>query len=98
MQEVSGERDVLVCRISAVVDNLFQNKSLFQEGLDRDEMIQLLVSLFEKFSPEELKAMTDADLTKRINSILVIEATAGMLNDLTPEQMEIFDAAVEGRW
>ncbi len=36
------------------------------------------------------------DLTKRINFVMVVEATAGMLSDLTSEEMEIFDAA-EGR-
>jgi len=29
---------------------------------------------------------------------MVTESVAGTLNDLTPEQMAIFDAAVEGRW
>ncbi|MGK7904524.1 MAG: hypothetical protein AB4352_24580 [Hormoscilla sp.] len=30
--------------------------------------------------------------------MLVLELVSGMLDDLSPEQMEIFDAAVEGRW
>lgn len=97
MQEVSGERDVLVSRISAIVDNLIQGNNLFQEKLDKDEIIELLVSLFDKFSPEELRAIPNDDLTDRIDSILVIEAVAGTLNDLTPKQMQIFDAAVKGR-
>jgi hypothetical protein len=29
---------------------------------------------------------------------MVREAVAGTLNELTPEQMAIFDAAVEGKW
>ncbi|MGV0101820.1 hypothetical protein NSTC731_01138 [Nostoc sp. DSM 114167] len=33
----------------------------------------------------------------RIDSILVIEAVSGTLNDLTPEQIEMFDAAVKRR-
>ncbi len=98
MQEVSGKKDALISRISAIVDKLIQGNSLFQEKLDKDEIIKLLLSLFEKFSPEEMRAIPDDELTDRIDSIMVIEATAGMLNDLTPEEMQIFDAAVEGRW
>ncbi|WP_264082514.1 hypothetical protein [Nostoc sp. CENA543] len=36
-------------------------------------------------------------LTARINIILVLEAITGTLNDLTPKQIAIFDADVEGK-
>lgn len=99
MQEVSEEKDALISRISVIVENLMQRKNLMQEKLDKAETIQILSTLFEEIlSPEELRAITDDDLTDRIRSIMVLEAVAGTLNDLTPEQMEIFDAAVEGRW
>ena len=97
MQEVSGKKDALISRISVIVDNLIQGNSLFKEKLDKNEIIKVLSTVFE-FSPEELKAIPDDDLTDKIDSIMVIEATAGMLNDLSLEEMEIFDAAVEGRW
>jgi hypothetical protein len=38
------------------------------------------------------------DLTRRIDKIIVSEAVSDTLNDLTPEQIAIFDAAVEGRY
>ncbi|MBP0010177.1 MULTISPECIES: hypothetical protein [unclassified Roseofilum] len=40
----------------------------------------------------------ESELTERVERIMVTESVAGTLNDLTPEQMAIFDAAVEGRW
>ena len=60
-------------------------------------MIQILVSLLENFSSEEMNAISDNELTGRIRKIMILEAVSGTLNDLTPEQLKIFDAAVEGR-
>ncbi len=60
-------------------------------------MIHLIMSLFDDFSDEELEAISNSELRERINSVLVLEAVSGTLNDLTPEQINIFDEAVEGR-
>ncbi len=95
MQEVYGEREVAITRISKIVDNLIGSNSLYQERLDKQEIIQHLVSLLGKFSPDFIKAISDNELTNRIDSILVIEAVSGTLNDLTSEQMKMFDAAVK---
>lgn len=57
----------------------------------------MLVSLLEKFSLEDMRAISEHELTRRIKKIMTLEAVSGTLNDLTPEQIEIFDAAVEGR-
>lgn len=95
MQEVYGEREVAITRISKIVDNLIGSNSLYQERLDTQEIIQHLVTLLDKFSPDFIKAISDNELADRIDSILVVEAVSGTLNDLTPEQMEMFDAAVE---
>ncbi len=96
MYEIKSDRE-LVNRISPIADKLFQGNSLYQVKLDKEEMLEMLVSLFGKFSPEEMKAISDKQLTDRIDKILILEAVSGTLNDLTPEQIEIFDAAVEGR-
>lgn len=85
-------------RISSIVTQLFQDNTLFRERLNKDEMIQVVSSLLlEIFSVEQLKGIDDDDLKERIDGVLVIEAVSGTLNDLTPEQIEIFDAAVAGR-
>ncbi|MBW4649008.1 MAG: hypothetical protein KME06_09920 [Kastovskya adunca ATA6-11-RM4] len=97
MDKVSVEKNALLSYLSKVVKKSFQRNNLFREKLDKDEMIQHLVQLFDKFSLEELRTIDEEDLIERIDSILVLEATSGMLNDLTAEEMEIFDAAVEGR-
>ena len=97
MQEVSEVRDIARERISGIVEKLIEGNSLYHVKLDREEMLKMLVSLFGKFSHEEFNAISDNHLIERIDSILILEAVSGTLNDLTPEQIEIFDAAVEGR-
>jgi hypothetical protein len=96
MYEVFQKQDILV-RIAPIVNDLFESNSFFQEKLDKTEIIQHLTDLFKKYSLEKFTAINNEDLTRRINFVMVVEATAGMLSDLTPEEMEIFDAAVEGR-
>ncbi|WP_373525849.1 hypothetical protein [Nostoc sp.] len=95
MQEVSSYHQELTNRISPIVDNLFKRNSLYLVKLKKWEMIEMLVDLFGKFSPEEMRAIKDDDLTRRIDSILVLEAVSGTLNDLTPEQIKMYDEAVK---
>jgi hypothetical protein len=95
MQQVSSYHQELNNRISPIVDKLFKKNSLYLVKLKRREMIEMLVDLFERFSPEEMQAIKDDDLTDRIDSILVLEAVSGTLNDLTPEQIKMYDEAVK---
>ncbi len=95
MQEVSSYHQELTNRISPIVDNLFKSNSLYLVKLKKWEMIEMLVDLFGKFSPEEMRAIKDDDLTRRIDKILVLEAVSGTLNDLTPEQIKMYDEAVK---
>jgi len=97
MYEVSEGKDVFLSRISPIVNDLFKSNSLFIEKLNKIETSQHIIDLFKKLSVEEFISINDKDLRDRIDGILVINATAGMLNDLTPEEIEVFDAAVEGR-
>ncbi len=95
--QTSYDKQTLLSHVSEIVENFIQEETLFQDKLDAQEMIHLIMSLFDTFSSEELEAISNAELRKRINSVLVLEAVSGTLNDLTPEQIKIFDEAVEGR-
>jgi predicted DNA binding protein len=97
MYEYQDKNEVFE-RVLPIVEKLFESNSLYQTRLNKTEMVQLLVDSLEKlFSLKEIRAINNEDLTKRIDSILVLEAVSGTLNDLTPEQLKIFDEAVEGR-
>jgi hypothetical protein len=65
------------------VENLFKGNSLYLDKLNKREMIEMLIELFGLFSPEEIRAIKDEDLTRRIDKFLVLEAVSGTLNDLT---------------
>ncbi len=84
-------------RISKIVETLFRDREFLRDRLNQAKATQEMIDLFGKFSPEELRAISDDDLTKRINNILTVDSVAGMLDDLTPEQIRMFDEAVEGR-
>ncbi|MEH2330880.1 hypothetical protein [Nostoc sp.] len=95
MQEVSSYHQELINRISPIMENLFKGNSLYQVKLNQREITQILIELFGKFSPEEMREIKDDDLTDRIDSILILEAVSGTLNDLTPEQIKMYDEAVK---
>lgn len=58
--------------------------------IDKPNLMKSLSTLVEK-APEKLISVTDDELTERIETIMVIDATAGMLQDLTPEEMKVFE-------
>ncbi|MEH2199047.1 hypothetical protein [Nostoc sp.] len=95
MQEVSSYHQELTNRISPIIENLFKSNSLYQVKLNQGEIIQMLVELFGQFSPGEMMEIKDDDLTDRIDSILILEAVSGTLNDLTPEEIKMYDKAVK---
>ena len=98
MTQSTVEKDALTARISRIVENLMENESWFREKLNLEEMVNYVSGLIEEYlSPEELQEIDDEDISGRIRKVLTLEAVSGMLDDFTPEQMEIFDAAVEGR-
>ncbi len=98
MIQVSTAKDAALSRISAIVDRLIKTNTLYQKELDKNELMQIFSDLLDRVvEPEEIISLDGERLTKRVKGVMASEATAGMLLDLTPEQIEMFDAAVEGR-
>lgn len=96
-EQITEYQQELTERISTLVDKLFQGSSFYKVKLDQYEMTEMLIELFGRFTPEEMRAIKEHDLSRRICKILTLEAVAGTLNDLSPEEIAIFDAAVEGK-
>ena len=97
MIHISSDRETAIARITEIVETVMGKNSLLQEKLDRDEMVEILSTLLDKVSPAEILATDEIELTGRIHRFLVREAVAGTLNDFTPEEMKVFDAAVARR-
>ena len=91
-------KNVRLDRIAGIVERAIQEDSQFKQELDRDKMISIIYSTIEEnLSTQQLDAIDDRELARRIKKMLVLELVSGMLDDISPEQMEVFDAAVEGR-
>ncbi|MCC5658189.1 hypothetical protein LC608_14560 [Nostoc sp. XA010] len=95
MPEVANYHQEVSNRISPIVEKLIKGNSLYQAKLNQQEMIEMLVELFGQLSLEEMRPITEHELTRRIDKILVLEAVSGTLNDLTPEQIKMYDDAVK---
>ncbi|MEH2164221.1 MAG: hypothetical protein V7K38_25005 [Nostoc sp.] len=95
MPEVANYHQEVRNRISPIVEKLIKGNTLYQVKLNQQKMIEMLVELFGQLSTEEMRAITEHELTRRIDKILVLEAVSGTLNDLTPEQIKMYDEAVK---
>lgn len=90
------KQEAIVKRIEKVVSILMAERPLFREELDYSEMVQQLAKLFQNNLPfEEFNAMSDEQLKKHCSVIMVTEAVAGTLNELTHEEIAIFDQVIK---
>jgi mannitol-1-phosphate/altronate dehydrogenase len=86
-------------RISAIVENLITNNSVYQERLDQQQMIERMYELFTQPNlGDDVDTIADDDLSQRINQILVVHALSGLLDDFTPEEMAIFVNGISTRY
>jgi hypothetical protein len=96
MNNTSIQEQTTYKRISAIVENLIANNSVYQERLEREQMINYIYQIFNQPNTvPPIETIEEEDLTNRINGILIVHSVAGTLNDFTPEQMAIFDEAIK---
>ncbi len=95
MTEVSIRmKDIFKQRAIPIIENFLATDNLF-ENLERDEMVEVIFDTFlRNCSPEELQEMTEEILSSKIRCILGGQVLFGLISDLTPEEIEEFDAAV----
>jgi hypothetical protein len=91
-------KDTALDRISQVVDQVFEVSEVYREELGKTELIQIYSDLMDNgFPPENLISITEADLTQRVKQLMAMELLGTLLEGLTPEEIRIFNEAVEGR-
>ena len=98
MTQASAEKNIVLKRISEMIDPVMENDSLYQEELDRDELIETFSKILDRVSPQILLPLNDEKLKKRVRRVMATELLWTTPNDLTPEEIEMFNAVVEGRW
>lgn len=79
-------------RIAKSKNNSFLNKHS-QEEWER----HILAEVMEHLSFEQFIAMTDEELRGLVGRRMSLELVAGMLNDFTPEQVNIFNECLVRR-
>jgi hypothetical protein len=91
MFSIDSQQELMVKTIEQTVSILMEKPPLFKEELNYEDMVQHLTRLFEKnLSIEEFNTILNEDLKQRCAGILSTELRAGMLDDFTPEQRDIF--------
>ena len=82
-------------RVTPIVEHFLATDELF-ENLERNEMVEVMVEAFTRNYPaEQLENMTDESLTVKIRGVLGLEALSHLFDDLTPEQIAEYEAAVK---
>lgn len=82
-------------KLPEIVKTLIDNNPLYQENLDIQAMIANINRTFDPIAVPDVNHISQGELTKRIKRILSLHLVSGMLNDLSPEQMRIFDESVK---
>ncbi|MGI0480095.1 hypothetical protein ACN4EE_04815 [Geminocystis sp. CENA526] len=82
-------------KITEIVERLIDSEILYQENLNRQEMIEVMKENFTPINVPDLNEISEDELAKRIKSLLSLYLVSGMLSDFTPEEMRIFDEAVK---
>jgi len=94
--ETSLVEEHLVRRIKRLIDKLIADSEVINE-VDKGQVVESFLGLVQTLSLEQLTSITDQELTRRMQKMLLIEAVSGILNELTPAQAESFEAAVKRR-
>lgn len=95
MTQASVEKNTAIKRISEMIDQTMENNSIYQK-LNRDELIETFSKILDQISPVEINSLDKQELASRIEGVMTVEAISHLLDDFTPEQIEIFEAGVAG--
>jgi len=86
----------MIQRIEQVVAILMEERPLFKENLDYAETVNHLVHGFQENLPlEEFNTMSEAELKENCGFIMATKILSKIGQELTPEQMAIFDEAIK---
>ena len=78
-----------------MIDKITDEEELFK-GIDKYKLLETISKMLSDISIEWNK-ISDGEFFERTKRILVLEAMSGILKELKPEQIEIFDEAIKRR-
>ncbi|NER02204.1 MAG: hypothetical protein F6K17_05930 [Okeania sp. SIO3C4] len=96
MTQASLDKNTAIQRISETIDQVIEIKSIYQE-LDKNQLIETFSTLLDRVSPQMVISLDNERLTNKVRGVMSIELLSTIFDDFTPEQIEMFNAVVEGR-
>ena len=96
MLSMDVTQESMIERLDKVVTLLMEERPFFKEELDYREIVNHLAKVFQQnLSIAEFNTILESDLKERCSRIMVTEAVAGTLNELSPERLAIFEEAIK---
>lgn len=87
-------QETLTQRIRPIVEHFLKTDEVFA-GLECDRTLNEVLEVFIRNGNEqELQQMSDEVMTEKVRRILGTNRLFGLLSDLTPEEIQEFDAAL----
>ena len=84
-------------QISGIIDKILdEDKEGLLKGIDKHKVLETILKMVSDISLE-WNEISDEEFFERIKRILVLEAMSGILKELEPEQIRIFDEAIKRR-
>jgi len=90
-------RDVYRFRLNPLVTQLLETDEVYSEEFDQNKILQYLISEMEIIPPEQFLAITNNELIERLERLMALELVYGLLDDLTADEIQLFDEAIAGR-
>ena len=91
-------KDKALKRISKIIDQVFEDSEIFKEEVNKVQFMQHFSNRIENgLASKELISISEEELTRMIRQLMAVELLGTLLDGLTPEQIRIFNEAVEGR-
>lgn len=81
-------------RISVIVDKLIEREEVFR-GIDKAKLMESLWRTIGRLPKGQLESISDKELARRLEGVMSVEVMSGLLKDLSPEQIEAFDEALQ---
>ncbi|MFM2062660.1 MAG: hypothetical protein RLZZ507_2330 [Cyanobacteriota bacterium] len=95
-QNEHQEKAVMKNRIEKVVNILMEERPLFKEELNVEELVHNLCTIVQRnLTNEQFNKLSDEKLKEHCSFVMSTQMLSGLLDDLTPEQIAIFDEAVK---
>ncbi|MTJ09298.1 MULTISPECIES: hypothetical protein [unclassified Anabaena] len=91
-----NQQESMKRRIEKIVNILMEERPLFKEELNAKEIIQHLCNVVQRnLTNEQFNKLSDEKLKEHSSFVMSTQMLSGLLDDLTPEQIAIFDEAVK---